>query len=290
MHALLIALIYLFSFFHNHSTLAAVLSNELHGVRTVYQFPNNTWVENIAVRVNGQLLVTLVTTPDLYQINPFTTEAPILIHRFPNALGALGIAETDPDIFAVITGNFTPTGTVPGSFSVWKVDMRTFDASNGSPATISKITDVPEAQLLNGATLLNQGLGLVLLADSVGGVVWGLNTRTGEYAKVLEDPLTKTIAGPVPLGINGLHVRDREVYFTNSAQRLLARVPVHITNGTAAGSSEVVAQLNASFVDDFVLGLRDTAFVATNFDNTLVKVCIAGKCVGRARGVDGEVE
>ena len=288
MHAFLVALLY-FLYLHSHSTLATFLPNGPHGVRTVYEFPNGTWVENIAVRPNGQLLVTLLQpTPDLYLIDPFKTEASILIHRFPNALGALGITETDPDVFAVNTGNFT-TEIVPGSFSVWKVDMRTFDASTGSPATVAKITDIPEAQLLNGATLLNQDLGIVLLAESIGGFVWGLNTRTGQYAKVLEDPLTKTIAGPQPVGINGLHVRDDFVYFTNSAQTLLAHVPVHVANGTAAGSYEVVARFNTSFVDDFALGARNIAFVATNFDNTIVEVRTAGKNAGTSKIVEGNV-
>jgi hypothetical protein len=37
----------------------------------VYQFPTKpTWVENIAVRPNGQLLVTLLTSPEVWLINP----------------------------------------------------------------------------------------------------------------------------------------------------------------------------------------------------------------------------
>ena len=288
MYAILFALSCLFSPFCNLFALAAISSNGSHGVRTLYQFPKDTWVENIAVRPTGQFLITLLDpTPDLYQIDPFISQAPILVCRFPDALGALGIAEIEPDVFAVITGNST-IQIVPGSFSVWKVDMRTFNASNGSPATISKITDIPEAQLLNGAALLNQGSGIVLLAESIGGFAWGLNTRTGEYAKVLENPLTKGGAGPVP-GINGIHVRDSFVYFTNSAQRLLARVPVHLTNGTAAGPYEVVAQLNASFVDDFALASRDIAYVATNFDNTIVKVRTAGKDAGTSSIVEGNI-
>ena len=289
MHALLIALISLFFSFHHYLARAAILGNERNGVRTVYQFPNGTWLENIAVRANGQLLVSLLTTPGLYQIDPSTIEAPILIHRFPGT-GALGIAEITPDVFAVAAGNVTVTATIPGTYSVWKVDMRTFDASNGSPATVAKIADIPEAQILNGATLLSQDSGIVLFADSIGGVVWGLDTRTGEYAKLLEDPLMKPGAGPASIGINGIHVRDRFVYFTNSAQIVLARVPVHAANGTAAGAFEVVARPNASFVDDFVLTPRDTAFVATNRDNTIIEVYTAGENAGTSRIVEGSVD
>ena len=289
MHASLIALLSLFFSFHHHLARAVILENEPKGVRTVYQFPNGTWLENIAVRANGQLLVSLLTTPELYQIDPTTTEVPTLIHRFPGT-GTLGIAEITPDVFAVAAGNVTVTATTPGTYSVWKVDMRTFNASNSSPASITKIADIPEAQILNGAALLSQDSGIVLFADSIGGVVWGLDTRTGEYAKVLEDPLMKPGAGPGSIGINGIHVRDRFVYFTNSAQVVLARVPVHAANGTAAGAFEVVARPNASFVDDFALTPKDTAFVATNRDNTIIEVYTDGENAGTSRIVEGSVD
>ena len=292
MHTVLIALISLFFSFHHHLARAATLEKKSSGVRTVYQFPNGTWLENLAVRANGQLLVSFLTAPDLYQIDPSsTTEAPpVLIHRFPGT-GTLGIAEIDKDVFAVAAGNVTVTATIPGTYSVWKVDMRTFDAPSGSPATVAKIADIPEAQILNGATLLDQGSGIVLFADSIGGIVWGLDTRTGEYAKVLDDPLMKPGAGPTSIGINGIRARNGSVYFTNSAQIVLARVPVHVANGTAAGAFEVVARPNASFVDDFALRPKDNAaFVATNHDNSLLEVYTAGEKAGMSRVVEGRVD
>ena len=290
MHTVLIALISLFFSFHHHLARAATLEKKSNGVRTVYQFPNGTWLENIAVRTNGQLLLSFLTAPDLYQIDPSTSEAPVLIHRFPGT-GTLGIAEIDQDVFAVAAGNVTVTATIPGTYSVWKVDMRTFDASSGSPATVAKIADIPEAQILNGATLLNQGSGIVLFADSIAGVVWGLDTRTGEYDKVLDDPLMKPGAGPTSIGINGIRARNSSVYFTNSAQIVLARVPVHAANGTAAGAFEVVARPNASFVDDFALRPKDAAaFVATNHDNSLLEVYTAGEKAGMSRVVEGSMD
>src|SRR5712664_3696486 len=40
-------------------------------IRQLCEFPNVTWIENIAVRSNGQLLVKPFTSPELYQIDPF---------------------------------------------------------------------------------------------------------------------------------------------------------------------------------------------------------------------------
>lgn len=81
-----------------------------------WQFPNETWIENISVRSNGQILVTLLTTPDLYQVDPFGEAKPKLIQRFPNALGLLGITELEEDVFVVVAGNYSlKTGTnTPG--------------------------------------------------------------------------------------------------------------------------------------------------------------------------------
>src|ERR1700723_2236117 len=68
--------------------------------RDMYQFPNETWVENLAVRQNGQILVTVLTAPELYLVDPFHTNSPVtLIHRIPEATSLLGIVELHQDIF-----------------------------------------------------------------------------------------------------------------------------------------------------------------------------------------------
>lgn len=89
--------------------------------RRVCQSPNVTWIENIAVHSNGHLLVTLFSSPDLYQVEPFQQDpTPKLVAQFPDALGMLGIAEIKRDIFAITKGNFSRViGKVtPKSFSV----------------------------------------------------------------------------------------------------------------------------------------------------------------------------
>lgn len=73
----------------------------------VWQFPNGTWAENIAVRSNGQLLVTILSSPELYEVDPFGLETPQLLQRFPNATGLLGIVELKEDVFAVVAGNYS---------------------------------------------------------------------------------------------------------------------------------------------------------------------------------------
>jgi len=50
--------------------------------RIVYDFPADTWIENLAVRSNGQLIVTKDTRPRIYQIDPFWSHKPILLHIY----------------------------------------------------------------------------------------------------------------------------------------------------------------------------------------------------------------
>lgn len=87
-------------------------------VRDVWQFSDPTWVENVAVRSNGHLLVTVASRPDLYQIDP-TGGAPLLVHTFPQYISLLGIAEIESDVFAVVTGNVTlaTLTSIQGTFS-----------------------------------------------------------------------------------------------------------------------------------------------------------------------------
>lgn len=76
-------------------------------IRTVYQFPNASHAENIAVRANGQLLVTAFDIPTIYQISPTGLATAQALHTFPHVLGLFGIAEVRKDIYAVVAGNLS---------------------------------------------------------------------------------------------------------------------------------------------------------------------------------------
>ncbi|KAF7978229.1 hypothetical protein HWV62_1232 [Athelia sp. TMB] len=248
-----------------HRSLGAV------SLKTVGLFPNGTWLENAAARSNGQLLVTLLSSPQVYQVDPFSFQQPQLVQTIPGAEGLLGIGEVEKDVFAVVAGNLslaTVVSTV-GSYSIWKVDVR--DSQN---PTSYKVVDIPAAQFLNGLAVLDTK-GNILVSDSGAGVVYRVNTYTGSYQIVLEDPSMKPAPGGVQLGINGIQIQNGFLYYTSSTQGLFARVAIH-PNGTAAGPIEVVASLGG-FGDDFALDRASDAYIGTNPDDTLIKVTPAGK-------------
>jgi hypothetical protein len=248
-------------------------------IQTIYQFPNETWIENIAVRSNGKLLVTLITTPDIYQVDPFSATEPVLVHSFSNAASVLGIAEIEPDVFGVVVGNWSTKtfATTNGSYSVWKVDLRSFKYDENrrvaSNASVTEIASIPDASFLNGLTLLSPSSPYLLIADAGLGVVWRLNYRTAKYDVALDDALMKPASGDIVLGVNGLHTRNGYLYFTNNFQYLFARVPIS-PSGTATGPYEVLAYNGLG--DDFAFDNDGNAYIAQDPGDALERVTPEG--------------
>jgi hypothetical protein len=63
-------------------------------VHVVHQFLLGTWVEHYAVRSSGKFLVTLLTIPDLFPVDPRGIYEPQLIHSFSRHTSLLDIAVT----------------------------------------------------------------------------------------------------------------------------------------------------------------------------------------------------
>lgn len=247
----------------------------LPNIRSLAQFPNNTWIENVAVRSNGLVLVTLVTSPEIYQIDPFELNPKLeLVATFPDAEAVLGIQEIEEDVFAITKGNFSIfTGHGDArSWSVWKVDFR-----HRILPLISRIADVPEAMFLNGITTVREGSDIVLIADSVGGVIWRLNVKTASYDVVLNTTATQPIGTVLTggFGVNGVHTRGGFLYFTNTNLGFF-RVPVH-RDGTIAGAVEELAEFIRG--DDFTFDPEGTAYVARGAVDLISKVFPDGSVV-----------
>ncbi|KAK8108963.1 hypothetical protein PG984_014764 [Apiospora sp. TS-2023a] len=265
--------------------VAHLLDHGNDALNLIYQFPNLTALENIAVRSSGELLVTLPTAPELYQVDPFHPVKASLVYRFPNATALLGIDEIEHDVFAVVVGTVNPPTPVPGSFSVWRVDMRRFETNKDGSGSVVRgaaarvITAIPEAALLNGLIRL-PGTPFILVADSGLGVVWRVHAQTAAYTQVLASALMRPPPGPDGgvLGVNGIRLFGGALYFTNTLQGLFGRVPIRGRGagaGTAAGDYAVVARNGRA--DDFAFDARGNAYVAQNFDNGLQLITPDGR-------------
>ncbi|KAK5727773.1 hypothetical protein LTR17_012431 [Elasticomyces elasticus] len=252
-------------------------------IRLLYEYPLGTWIENIAVRSNGDLLLTILNVPHLDQLSPFKPNAtPETIYSFPDALTVSGIAETAPDVFAMAVGNFTLTGgPQQGSFSIWSVDF----TINDTLLEAHKITDLPQASFLNGLCNL-PGTGSpqdILVGDLEQGLVYYVDTSTGDYEVAINNSLTTAFPVPVlgTVGVNGMHVHNGDLFFTNTGQALFAKMPIH-TNGTAADESTIIAHvLNSTLeFDDFAIKDND-AYLVTGSGNSIEWIGLDGTSKGR---------
>lgn len=243
--------------------------------QVIHEFPLGTWLENLALRTSYPpgVLVNMLSSPDMYLVPTNPPSAPVHIAHIPYNLGLTGIAEMGHDVFYAIAGNFSADTfhVQVGSFSIWQVDLRGLP---GLPRNLTsktrKVVDIPEG-LLNGLTVLNPVEGILLAADSELGVVWSINVHTGETAVAINDTaLAPVQSSPLPLGCNGLHIVDQNLYFTNTNKASSSRVPLDMTTGRATGPVETLVQTPNISPDDFTLDFQGNVWLASDAYNELV--------------------
>lgn len=105
-------------------TFASLFSVSLGAtVRTIHEFPNPTWVENIASTRNGSILAGVIGSApaQLHIIDPFSnTTDSTLLHEFAYSNSIFGITEYETDVFAVAAGNFSAKTSNGENFSDFK--------------------------------------------------------------------------------------------------------------------------------------------------------------------------
>jgi hypothetical protein len=255
-----------------------------------------TWLENIAVRPNGDLLVTqLAPLPVLLTVkSPTSTHAtlePIYQWNAPNVTKLLGITETYPDTFAIIAGNATADATgYVGTFSVWEAK---FPSSMSSTPTFRKLANIPEAMFLNGIIPLPDRPHIVLIPDSQFGLLFRLDTRSGKYEVIADRPEFKPYPErqnkTVGFGINGVRVRDGYLYFSNSNLVKIFRVRITADGYVAHKGKapvEIYADLRVAtiFVDDFAFSEDGTLWAVSNDGNSVIAVSPDGKRIKEVAG------
>ncbi|KAL3421777.1 hypothetical protein PVAG01_05933 [Phlyctema vagabunda] len=282
---------------HNPRAIAQTTTRSPdYNIETMHEFPNPTWLENIAVRSNGQILVTQLastpTTPFVWLVDPTKSWDPILVADIPDAAGVLGIAELEDDVFYVVAGRGTLVEIVPGSNAIWRVDLRTLlISSNGTvtqPAEITRVAVFPESVLFNGLCRLSKDdKSTLLIADSIAGSVIRVDVRDGSNETVIKDASMTTPTGRT--GINGIHTFGTYLYFTNTGLSTFSRVPISLSTGKATG--DITTIVNNTLGDDFIIS-RDgsRAWIAQSVANTVTEVDIHGRAGKVIAGSLGDVE
>jgi hypothetical protein len=239
-----------------------VSANAGLSLNPIREFSRGSWIENIAVRSNGHLLLTFYDKPEVWQVDPLTRQAkPILVYRFPSANGCLGITEVSPDKFAVIVGKMKSKIDPGASSNIWTLDLR------GGRLGASQITqqNAPPLNLLNGLTTLSPNA--VLAADTVAGVIRCINLNNGASTIVVNDTL----------GVNGVRLRGGILYYTNIIKGTFSQIPIDTRSGIATGQAQILAK-NHFGADDFALDpKRNAAYGVNNLQNYVYHVDFAAR-------------
>lgn len=229
------------------------------------------WIECLAVRSNGALFANRLDVPELWTIDP-VSKASSRILSFPNALGLTGIAETSPDIFAVVAGNFSTIdfSIGNGSWSVWKVDL------SGETPKQTLLKAIPEAGFLLGATRFDNDTAFV--ADAGNGALYRISISTGDYSIVLQDPSMQAPAGSfISEGIHGVRYSPPlgTVFFTNTFGSTFNRFSVDRATGNATSSVTTVTTSVETPMDLAIV--EGTAFIMSLNGGGIFKVTPDGK-------------
>jgi len=263
----------------------AGLVSALPSLTTVHQFPNFTWIENMAIRSNGQILGTDVAGGVIYLVDPSKPEAnPPIIASFPPGFCIAGITEVEDDVFYTAgplgyVYNFTFTANTS---SLWEVDMRKYNGTG--QASVRKVLDMPEMREPNGMTTLDKNEGIILLADATAGLVYQANVKTATYGVFFDDPLLKPIATAFPsFGVNGIRIvesqsstgfqtqREKMLYFTNTNHGYLGTIAISSKTGQPTGNITLLSS-SVPAADDFAVDKEGNVWLCENVQNTLVRV------------------
>ena len=231
--------------------LMAILLPAVQGllIESSLDFPLGSEVENLSLRPSGSVLATVYTFPQIYEVAPRPNSTPKLLYTFTNTTGACGITESStPDVFYVVTGNFTfqnftPT---PGSYAIHRLSFE----KCGTPI-VKKIAALGTIAQPNGITSV-PNTPYILIADSNGGFVYRFDTKTLQLTTYFDHPLLKPVpTAPFQFGVNGVKLSRGYLYFSNTNQQIVARIKATGKEAVLQGSPEIVAAPTP--VDDFIV-------------------------------------
>ncbi|KAK5048251.1 hypothetical protein LTR84_005921 [Exophiala bonariae] len=267
-------------------------------LETVHQFPNFTWIENLAIRSTGQIVANDISNGVIYLVDPAEDPAAAsILAEFPSGTSLSGIVELRPDVFYAqsVDGNVYNFTFVPGSAKLWEIDLR----NQVRGALVTKVLDMPNMKVPNGLSALPSGRrgqnnpDLLLSADSVAGVVYIIDVINKRYEVVFDHPLLKPIAtAKPPFGVNGVHVvlgdADTDtsmLFFTNTNSGYLGAVPIGKMDGIPRGTPWLITD-EVPAADDFAVDPDGSFWVTQNIRNTLSHVLPNGIVEFVAGGVN----
>lgn len=269
---------------HDYGTLSPLPSE------TIATFPIGTFLENIAVRSNGTLLISDMTGGKVYYLDPsdpnpqstlveihnFNGQKPTVGENEGSAYGsgivATAIVEDSlvDDLFYVIAGQHGTSAT----WAVHTLDFSSFDPRSNASFTVKKLIEVPDAIWLNGSTMLPRS-NTLLIAESLQSQLIAVHIPTLAVKVWLSDKLLGKITDRQPWpGANGVQFYNGKVFITNSDRAIVLVAELDAEDEFKEDSLKIVAKDITG--DDLAFDTAGNAFIATNPAQTVAKFAELG--------------
>jgi hypothetical protein len=255
-------------------------------------FPQGYFLENLAVRADGSILITAVLQKELWYVpgpDPRTETSPVLVHTFEHPV--TGIVEVEPDVFIIsLTEGYTSHAS-----HLARVDFTGWTPGDPvSPEIIYTFDD--RVRALNGSCLL--GPGVMAVPDCFAGLIWRIDLDKGTkgaeariwlaHDTMAYDPDSEVAPPPQP-GVNGVRygAQTGHLYYTSTAQKVFMRVPVDPATLDPAGNAEFVAAIDNA--DDFCIDENaGFAYVTRHRANTFDRVPLLPRHGSEVRHIAGD--
>jgi len=240
----------------------------------VAEFPQQFFLENLAVRADGSMLVTVQNHRQLWFV-PTPVRGgqvqPLLLDTFD--FNTTFVVEWKPERFLLGVADVYDSLQA----KLYEIDLR--DWSPGTAIAPRHLLDFPRPwRGLNGACLVAPN---VLLAAGMAGLVWRVDLEgdAGVGARVwLEHDTMKNRPGekkPEQPGTNGVQYDATRgyLYYTCTSQQLMLRVKVDRDSHEPADLPEFIA--GGREWDDFLIdAVAGLAYATTHRENTIDRVVL----------------
>lgn len=222
--------------------------------QTLASYPHGAFLENLTVAPDQTVYATSYFAKQIVALSPANAAqdwAALPAHP-------VGIIQT-PTGF-LVTAHRIPFTKAPDFLSSNVILV--LDRKGNVERTIA----APDARFLNG--LVAVAPDMVLIADSVAGLIWALTPSSGALRPWLADPLLAAdpAAKDFRPGANGLKLRDGALYVSNSSRGAIYRVALTPTFAPAGAPVTVAAP---GPVDDFAFAPRGTIYATTHGEKLL---------------------
>lgn len=239
--------------------------HRLADVSIISEWPHGSFVENLAVKHDGRLIVTVYSSNEIYEVDSkLKTANRTLLATLPS--GPTGIAEVDFNHFYVNVGTI-------GKHNTWSIYCISVHHGLVSNATFKHIIDIDKALYLNGLCVLSYEHGILLSVDSMLGQIYKIDIRTKQVELWYENDLLKKRSHDLLMpGVNGIRrsSADGYLYLTNTDRATILRLAIDPFDYRPKGQLETIVR--NIVCDDFTIDRLGTIYATTHVHNSLMRL------------------